>query len=259
MQDHSAPERSAWYAFLMLGRVPSNLTNYPFQTVFQYPKRHSLLQSERALMKSRQRRSPSVEEKPRPHGASLGRRPRRCRSIVINPGLTHRRRDALSGEVPVNTGFIHAPPRLPRGPRVQRGRRRRSLDCCLAGRRSWRFRHSRPPPLPDQNRRRQRTVAHRRRGPCRRVQLIHRPPPTTKVLSNAASRYPTLPSTVSGRGPLPCSSSTPALTPSSCSGDWRRVGARSSSACGRGVASTAIRASPVRPPKPDAPAAKDRR
>ena len=118
---------------------------------------------------------------------------------------------------------------------------------------------SRPPPLPDQNRRRQRTAARRRRGPCRRAQPVHRPPPTTKVLSHGASRHPTLPSTVSGRGPLPCSSSTPAMTPSICSGDWRGVGARSSSACGRGVASTAIRASPVRPPKPDAPAATDQR
>src|SRR5215217_6177207 len=33
MQDHSASERSVWYALLMLGRVPSYLLKTPFRTV----------------------------------------------------------------------------------------------------------------------------------------------------------------------------------------------------------------------------------
>jgi hypothetical protein len=144
-------------------RATSPITH--FRRSFSTPNGIRLLESERALMKSRQRRSPSVEEKPRPHGASLGRRPRRCRSIVISPGPTHRRRDALPDQVLVNTGFIHAPSRLPRGPRVQRGRRRRSLDCCLAGRR------------------RQRIAARRRRGPYRRVQLLGIPPSLPRFLA----------------------------------------------------------------------------
>jgi hypothetical protein len=60
--------------------------------------------------------------------------------------------------------------------------------------------------------------------------------------------------------PSPCSSSTRATTPSSCSEHyWRGTRARSSSACGRGGASTAILASAIRRRTSDALVATDRR
>src|SRR5215203_4296927 len=60
-------------------------------------------------------------------------------------------------------------------------------------------------------------------------------------------------------GPYRCSSSTRATTPSSCSGDSKGARARSSYACAPGVASTATRASRLRPRTSDVPVATGRR
>jgi hypothetical protein len=61
------------------------------------------------------------------------------------------------------------------------------------------------------------------------------------------------------RWSLPCSSSTRATSPLSCSGVWRGAGARSSSACGRVAASTATLASATHRRTSGVPAATGRR
>ena len=76
-----------------------------------------------------------------------------------------------------------------------------------------------------------------------------RPAQDANVVAAEQVRRSCEPVLVRGRGPplLPCSSSMRATIPSRCSRGWRGALARSSSVCERGAASTATRASAIRP------------